>query len=76
MIETEQFTETTKPTASATSEAADGTTHTFNNAPPSAVDDDENEDDKAGMADVIYSLSVKRNLHLYSLGRQVVKKVL
>ena len=73
MIETEQFSETPKPTAS---EAADGTTHTFNNAPPSAVDDDENEDDKAGMADVIYSLSVKRNLHLYSLGRQVVKKVL
>jgi len=46
-----QFTETTKPTSiPATSEAADGTTHTFTNAPPSAVDDDdENDDDKAGL---------------------------
>jgi len=46
-----KFTETTTPSvASATSGAADGTTHTFTNAPPSAVDDDdENDDDKAGL---------------------------
>ena len=74
VIAPQQFTETMKPTASSTSEAADGTTHTFTNAPPSAVDDDDdNDDDKAGMVDVIFSLYGPINFELVYFMTKIVQ---